>query len=84
MGMYGAIIGDLAAWTYDHHVAQFYSHLVAEDAELSVNGRIASLMLRDMDTHGKAGVPRRLISSSSWSVKRVATRRSKVTLRCLR
>ena len=33
MGMYGAIIGDLAAWTYEHHVAQFYSRLVAEDAE---------------------------------------------------
>lgn len=58
MGMYGAIIGDLAAWTYEHHVAQFYSRLVAEDAELSDEGRIASIMLRDMDTHGNVGVPR--------------------------
>lgn len=56
--MYGAIIGDLAAWTYEHHVAQFYSRLVAEDAELSDEGRIASIMLRDMDTHGNVGVPR--------------------------
>ena len=56
--MYGAIIGDLTAWTYEHHVAQFYSRLVAEDAELSDEGRIASIMLRDMDTHGNAGVPR--------------------------
>ena len=73
MGMYGAIIGDLAAWTYDHHVAQFYSHLVAEDAELSVNGRIASLMLRDMDTHGKAGVPRSFTTGSPDSIDVITT-----------
>lgn len=56
--MYGAIIGDLAARTYEHHAAQFYSHLISEDAELSTEGRIASIILRDMDTNGNAGVPR--------------------------
>ncbi|MDO5443594.1 MAG: ADP-ribosylglycohydrolase family protein, partial [Bacteroidia bacterium] len=58
MGMYGAIIGDLAAWTYEHHAAQFFSRLVAEDAELSPEGRIASIILRNLDTHGRSGVPR--------------------------
>lgn len=68
MGMYGAIIGDLAAWTYEHHVAQFYSRLVAEDAELSVESKMASIMLRDMDTHGNVGVPRSFQTGDSVTI----------------
>ena len=37
--MLGAIIGDLAAWTYEHNRDVFYSDLVADNAELSAYGR---------------------------------------------
>ncbi len=40
--MIGAVIGDLAAWTYEHDQSLFYKQLVADhggDAQLSVYGR---------------------------------------------
>ena len=37
---FGAIIGDLAAWTWEHDRKTFYSHLVASDARLSENGLV--------------------------------------------
>lgn len=37
--MLGPIIADLAAWSYEHDCKQFYHHLIADGAELSVYGR---------------------------------------------
>ena len=36
--MIGAIIGDLAAWTYEHDRTWFWSHLVSEEAKVSEFG----------------------------------------------
>lgn len=36
--MIGAIIGDLAAWTYEHDRTCFWSHLVSEEAKVSEFG----------------------------------------------
>ena len=36
--MLGAIIGDIAAWTYEHDRTTFWSHLVSEDAKVSEFG----------------------------------------------
>jgi len=36
--MIGAIIGDLAAWTYEHDRTRFWSHLVSEEAKVSEFG----------------------------------------------
>jgi len=36
--MLGAIIGDLAAWTYEHDRTCFWSHLVSEEAKVSEFG----------------------------------------------
>ena len=36
--MLGAIIGDLAAWTYEHDRTKFWSHLVSEEAKVSEFG----------------------------------------------
>ena len=36
--MLGAIIGDLAAWTYEHDRACFWSHLVSDEAKVSEFG----------------------------------------------
>ena len=40
--MIGALIGDLAAWTYEHDKSMFFSQLVADnggDAKLSIYGK---------------------------------------------
>ena len=36
--MLGAIIGDLAAWTYEHDRTHFWSHLVSNEAKVSEFG----------------------------------------------
>lgn len=36
--MIGALIGDFAAWTYEHDRKRFWSHLVSEEAKLSEFG----------------------------------------------
>lgn len=36
--MIGTIIGDLAAWTYEHDRTRFWSHLVSEEAKVSEFG----------------------------------------------
>ena len=36
--MLGAVIGDLAAWTYEHDRTRFWSHLVSEGAKVSEFG----------------------------------------------
>lgn len=36
--MLGAIIGDIAAWTYEHDRTTFWGHLVSEDAKVSEFG----------------------------------------------
>lgn len=38
LDMIGAIIGDLAAWTYEHDRTRFWSHLVSEEAKVSEFG----------------------------------------------
>ena len=39
--MLGAIVGDLAAWTYENDKERFYSSLTSKDALLSPFGKIA-------------------------------------------
>ena len=36
--MIGAIIGDLAAWTYEHDRKRFWNHLVSEEAKVAECG----------------------------------------------
>ena len=48
--MIGALIGDLAAWTWEHDRECFYSHLVKPDAVLSDAG-FGLLMVCDMMEH---------------------------------
>lgn len=44
--MLGAIIGDLAAWTYEHNREAFFTTLLSTDAELSDYGKAALVSAR--------------------------------------
>jgi hypothetical protein len=37
--MLGAIIGDLAAWTWENNHGKFYPDLVSDNSQLSIYGR---------------------------------------------
>ncbi|MCM1141510.1 MAG: hypothetical protein NC453_23310 [Muribaculum sp.] len=50
--MIGAIIGDLAAWTWEHDKECFYKRLVSPDAKLSVYGLLALSMWRTINEGG--------------------------------
>ncbi len=53
--MYGAIIGDLAAWTWSHNKEAFYKKLMAEEAPLSEYGATMIGMAKPIFEHQKIG-----------------------------
>ncbi len=53
--MYGAIIGDLAAWTWQHNKEAFYKKLIAEEAPLSEYGATMIAMAKPIFEHQKIG-----------------------------
>ena len=60
--MIGAIIGDLAAWTYEHDKSLFYSKLIHPEAKLSVSG-LAVLSMFELMTQKESDVDWKEIKS---------------------
>lgn len=50
--MVGAVIGDLAAWTWEHDRECFYNKLVSEDARLSCYGLLPIVMRKPIHEGG--------------------------------
>ncbi len=47
--MIGAVIGDLAAWTWEHDITCFYERLVSPDARLSGYGLLPIVMWKQIN-----------------------------------
>ena len=71
--MLGAIIGDLAAWTWENDYKNFYTKLVSQEAKLSDYAHTllvtCDALMHDRDV--PIGEYRRLLSFNGWEKERI-------------
>lgn len=67
--MLGAIIGDLAAWTWENDYKNFYPKLVSQEVKLSDYAHTLFALMHDRDV--PIGEYRRLLSFDGWEKERI-------------